>query len=385
MLPSLFRKLLQNSTTQSITHVFFFQNPSHKPFSHTPHTKTRPSFTVSYLINSCGLSKKAALRASQKVHLKSAEKPSSVLNFFKTHAFTQTKISILIKNHPSLLLEDPDKTLKPKLDFFQGLGVSDRVLSNVIALNPSMLTRNLDTQIIPSIDFLRTLVHTNKNVILILRRCKCIIRSNLKSVIKPNLSILQNQGVPESNISKLVTMQPRAVMLPTHKFNEVIKVVNEMGFDPPSLNFALALHVLATLSKSNWEGRLQVYKSMGLSEDEIISAFKLQPLCMMVSETKLRRVMDFFVSELGWEPSVISKYPTALLYSEKRIVPRCMVLEVLMSKGLIKKDLSLLSMLILVETEFLEKFVIKHQEKVPHLFNVYQDINDICHGRLKVR
>jgi mTERF domain-containing protein len=38
------------------------------------------SFTVSYLINSCGLSPKSALLASKRVHFENPEGPDSVLN-----------------------------------------------------------------------------------------------------------------------------------------------------------------------------------------------------------------------------------------------------------------------------------------------------------------
>ena len=56
---------------------------------------------------------------------------------------------------------------------------------------------------------------------------------------------------------------------------------------------------------------------------------------------------------------------------EKKIVLRCRVIRVLKSRGLIKEDVSLATILLPVEELFLERFVTKFKE-VPLLLSVYE-------------
>lgn len=86
-------------------------------------------------------------------------------------------------------------------------------------------------------------------------------------------------------------------------------------------------------------------------------------------------VMDFYVNTMGWESSRIARRPKFVSLSlEKRIVPRCSVVQVLLSKGLIdKKHLGLATLLESTESSFLEKFVIRYNEQAPELLKLYQD------------
>ncbi|XP_077240119.1 uncharacterized protein LOC143881018 [Tasmannia lanceolata] len=167
---------------------------------------------------------------------------------------------------------------------------------------------------------------------------------------------------------------PHALMVTPDRFNDAVMVVKQLGFDPLRTAFALAVTMMSVLRTSTWETKLEVFRSGGWSENEIFSAFKLLPTCVAKSEKKIRGVMDYFVNEMGWKPpSVISKHPYLFNLSlEKRIHPRCLVLKILMSKGLFKKDASLAWALKSTEKDFLEKFVIKNQEIVPELLRVYQ-------------
>lgn len=113
--------------------------------------------------------------------------------------------------------------------------------------------------------------------------------------------------------------------------------------------------------------------SISANEDDILAAFRKHPHCMMLSEKKIMKGMDFFVNNMGWPSKVIAQLPVVLFFSlEKRIIPRCRVIRVLMSKRLIKDDLSLASVLLPVEKCFLERFVTKFEEEVPELLSIYE-------------
>ncbi|KAF5460032.1 hypothetical protein F2P56_019933 [Juglans regia] len=134
-----------------------------------------------------------------------------------------------------------------------------------------------------------------------------------------------------------------------------------------------AIRSMALNNKPLWEQKVEAFRSFGLSEDEICSAFKRQPLCMAISEKKIKKMMGFFVNKLKMNPSMISKSPNLLLYSlEKRIIPRCSVLQVLMLKGLIKDDIGIPSKVAMAEKEFMVKFVSKYQNEVPDVVRAHQ-------------
>ncbi|XP_058110270.1 uncharacterized protein LOC131253327 [Magnolia sinica] len=369
------------STPRSLFLLFLFQqNPSSlRSFSNistnnpTKTQATPSSFTLSYLINSCGISPHSALSASQKMELKSAQNPDSVLKFFRNHGFTKTQVTNLIAKCPRLLLADPNKTLMPKFQYFHGLGIPSATLAKILSWDYSIWNRSLQNQIIPSINFIKACVRTNERVICCIQHSTHILRYDLQKVMEPNITMLRDQGVPESRIVRLITIQPRVLMQPAERLNEIVAMVKEMGFNPSTGNFILAIQVVSRMSRLKWEQKVAVYRSLGWSEDEFLSAFKVQPICMTTSEKKIKRVMNFFVKEMDWKPSDLSRHPGILMSSlEKRIIPRCSVLQILMSKGLIKKDSIIRTALVLSNRAFLERFIIKYQEIIPKIITVYR-------------
>ncbi|XXG44385.1 hypothetical protein AAC387_Pa01g4206 [Persea americana] len=367
---------IKDSKTRGNFYVFLVQKPSSlisvSSLSNSPTTED-PSFTVSYLINSCGLSPESALLASKRATLKNHEKPDSVLALLKSHGFSKPHITKLISKLPLLLLADPEKTLKPKLDFFLGSGVTGPVMVKMLSSNPSLLERSLTKQIIPSFDFLRSVVRTNENVNTALRCSTQVLQLGLHGKLVPNLSILRNHGIPESRILWLITTHPRTLARMPDQFSEVVKTVEGFGFDRLSSAFVIAVRVMSVLSRSTWERKLEVYRRVGWSEDEILTAFKKQPWCMILSEKKIKRTVEFLVKELGIKASDICQCPNILLLSfEMRIVPRCAVMQVLVSRNLIRKDFCLSSVMSCNELDFLRKFVTKYQEEAPEALMAYQ-------------
>ncbi|KAF8395579.1 hypothetical protein HHK36_019529 [Tetracentron sinense] len=349
----------------SLTHFYFLQISSLKSISKS--TIQEPSLTVDYLVNSCGLSPESALRAAQQINIKTASKPDSVLELLRNYGFTNTHIAKLITKNPSLLMADPIKTLKPKMEFFRNNGISDPIL----AKHPNILKRSLENQIIPSFNYLKSLLHTNDNFAFAVGRSSWILHSPQK-LMEPNIAILQSHGVPKSIISKVIMTNPRTLCVKPDKFSEAVMKIIEMGFDPSSFMFAYGLWKLLGIKKSVWEAKLAIYRSFGWSDDEILSMFRKQPTCMAPSEKKISTALDFFMNKLNWTRADIFKYPTTLFLSlEKRTMPRCSVIEVLLSKGLMKKG-QMGTALIVTEAVFLKNYVVKYQEDLPQLLEIYQ-------------
>jgi mTERF domain-containing protein len=103
---------------------------------------------------------------------------------------------------------------------------------------------------------------------------------------------------------------------------------------------------------------------------------------MLLSEEKITKAMDFFQNKMGFSSADIARYPLVLSFSlKKRIIPRCSVIQILLAKGLLKNDLSRLTFLQFSDRCFLKRFVIKFQNVVPQLRDVYWSKTDILELR----
>ncbi|KAK1278140.1 hypothetical protein QJS04_geneDACA003507 [Acorus gramineus] len=359
------------------THSCFFQNPRLKSIPTTrkgKETSKASDFMVSYLVNSCGLSPDSALRASKRLRLKSTEKPDSVLSFFKSYGFTDAQITKMISFRPQILLSNPGKTMKPKMDFLRDIGFSTTDLTFVLSKNPNILTISIDNQIVPAYGFLKGILGAGEVIVSTIKTAPWLLHCNLDKVMGLKIEALRDHGVPDSSISAMIKRQPRCLLnVHPDRLTEALKEVKALDFKPSSSLFYVALGSILSSSKSKWEEKFELYRSFGWSEDDIISAFKRQPMFMTLSKDKIRGMMDFLLKELGLKPSFISCYPQLLLYSlEKTIIPRWTVIRVLTSHGLLNKKVNFHSICGLKEVKFLERYVIKYQEKVPQVLQAYK-------------
>ncbi|KAL5708825.1 hypothetical protein ACHQM5_019582 [Ranunculus cassubicifolius] len=336
----------------------------------TTHNK---SFTISYLINSCGLSQQKAVSASKKVHFDSSTNPDSVLNLLKNNGFSDSDISRIIATLPKLLVSSVDKTLKPKFDFFNSKGLSGADLAKFVTRKAYVLNYSLENTIIPTFDFLESIVGTDANVIAMLKRSLDVLRYVPEKTFTPNFDVLYAHGVPHSNVVKLLVSQPRVFFRNPSRFSENVEEVKKMKFNPSQYMFLVALHVLNAMSRSSLEAKFDVYRGWGWSEDEVQHAFRVSPHCMMLSKENIMSTMDTFVNKFGYSSSLIAKQPSLLhLSCERRIIPRCSVIQGLIKNGQITEAPSLRTVLTISDDKFL-KYISKFGKEVPELFRAYQE------------
>ncbi|XP_059441053.1 uncharacterized protein LOC132173555 [Corylus avellana] len=297
----------------------------------------------------------------------------TVVEFFRAHGFSDEQISTLTMRRPKLYFLNAHKIFKPKLEFFKSLGLSDLEIAKLLSTVPYILERSLENKIIPCVQKLRRILGTDENVLKAIKACHSIVKCNVEEVLQPNISLLKSNGVPESFVLKSFFSCPNPLLVRTNRLSEIVSEVMKLGFDPNCPGFVLATRVMAVMSKKMWEQKVEAYKSFGLSNDEIYSAFKMRPLFMLVSEKKINKSMAFFVNKLRMTPWMISKNPYLLRLSlEKRIIPRCSVLQLLLSKGLIMADTSLVQVLTMTEKKFVEKLACKYQNEVPDVVIAHQ-------------
>lgn len=334
---------------------------------------SKQSPTVSYLVNSCGLSSEQAVSVSKKVRIKDTKRPNSVLELFSSYGFAKSQISRLTFLRPRLILADPEVILRPKIEYFQSLGIVGPDLPKFICSDCLVLVASLKNRIIPSCDFLRGFLKTNDNVVRALKNPSCVARYNIEKMMMPNITTLRVHRVPECHIARLMILQPQTLMLRDYLFKEVVLEILDMGFRPTSQSFILAVRSMIMRSREKWEKKTEILKSFGWSQDEVFAAFRVQPMLMVCSEKKIEEMLDFLVNKAGLNPSDVARCPNLFLTSlERRIIPRCTLLQILTEKGMFKKDSGIIWALNSSKESFEKKFVTQYEDHVPEVIKAYQ-------------
>ncbi|XP_020220574.1 uncharacterized protein LOC109803418 isoform X3 [Cajanus cajan] len=110
------------------------------------------SFTVSYLINNCAFSPETALKASERVRFDTAEKPDSVIAFFRNNGFSNSQINSIFRRIPDLLTCNPHKRVLPKFQFLASKGASNSDIVQLVNRCPRLLTSSLENNVIPTFE-----------------------------------------------------------------------------------------------------------------------------------------------------------------------------------------------------------------------------------------
>lgn len=274
-----------------------------------------------------------------------------------------------------MLSSNFEKTITPKLEYFSSKGVSRTELAKFVSGSPGVLRQSLEKKIIPTWNSFESLLISSERTFAATKRFfNSRWACDLEARLIPNIKILREFGVLESNIVSLLTQQPSVFMIDSDMFRMTVERVEEMGFSPQRLKFVFAVSALRGMTKSTWERKVEICKKWGWSEEDVYVAFEKHPWCMMVSEDKMSSVMDMVINKAGFGPSDIVQRPKSLTCSlEKRIVPRCLVYQDMLERGLITKKWSLWVLLEVPEKEFLKKITMCSNEAAPELLKLYKE------------
>ncbi|KAL0693795.1 hypothetical protein Bca4012_060975 [Brassica carinata] len=383
------------------------------------------NFTVSYLVESLGLTTKLAESISKKVSFEEKGNPRSVLRLLRRYRFRDSHISSIITNYPGLLTLDAETSLAPKLKFLKSRGASTSELTEILSKVPKILRIKKEQTLGRYYDFVREIVQADKS-----SELEVSLLPNGPNRIR-NVFALRQLGMPQQLLFPLLISENGTVHGKV-RFQDSLKKVLEMGFDPTTAKFVQALRMLYQMSEKTIEEKVNVYKRLGLSgedvwemfkkwptfmtnsekkitqtfetfskcglvEEEIISAFRKFPQCIGASEHNcvetflelgfskdevavivkrlphcisysaelVKRKTEFLVKEMNWPLKAVVSYPAVLgLSMEKRVVPRCDVIKALMSRGLLggSEPPPVGSALACTDELFLKRYVRKHDD-----------------------
>ncbi|XP_039145967.1 transcription termination factor MTERF9, chloroplastic-like [Dioscorea cayenensis subsp. rotundata] len=340
------------------------------------HSKTVPkshSIVVDYLLSRLGFSPEKAAWASKHLnHLKSLEKAETVLYFLKSYGFDESQIKKLVSLYPQALCCDVERTLKPKFEGLQGLGFSGQELAHLILSNHMVLRCNFERNVRPKIEFWRGILGSVELLCKLFKAKQWLLNASLELRVLPNLALLREVGVPDERITLIVQRHPRLVFQKPDYLKALAKKIEGMGIPHESSMFVWALSILMKITMTRFHAKLEFMKSLGWSEVDFLSAFQKNPIFLTVSETMMKKKIDFLVNEAGCKLSKLARDPRLLMFSlDKRLVPRHHVMQVLKSKGLYNGNFSLGYIMSYSEKKFVKKYLISHEEKVPELLDWY--------------
>lgn len=344
-----------------------FPNPN-------PENPNQDSFPANYLKTTYGFLPEKALLYSKYLNFDSPARPDSVTAFFKSHHFSDAQISNMVRKWPIVFRQVPESSFSPKILYLQSLGFSSSDIVKILVLEPSLLGRSLESQIIPCVDFLRSFLKSDRDVMFSILRYPRIFREKFLDTFVPNAEILRGAGVPDDHIASLLKISPRRLAVDPESFRVIVEEAKKLGLKPWKKIFIIGITVMRELSSASWREKINCYKRWGFSEDQILDAFRKYPRFMAVSEDKISRIMEFFVKEMGGNFSAIINRPSLMSLSfESNIVPRFAVYQFLLSKRLVKQDISLSQVLGCPQRLFLDRYVLRYAEEAPEILKVYQE------------
>ncbi|KAG2627596.1 hypothetical protein PVAP13_3KG128728 [Panicum virgatum] len=293
--------------------------------------------TVSYLV-SCGLSPAAAAAAARSVRIRDRDRADAVRALLREYGFSEAEVARTVRQDPVLLSFDPDRTIRPKLDFFLSLGFEPRFL----AAEPHILARSLDNHLVPCIEFLRGILGSDDSVRTAVCRVPRALLVDLDNNMRPAVEAFRRHGLPEESIAKLLVIHMGVLMVPLARIAEAFDDLKELG-----------MSVTDTA--------------------DLLRAFKTQPTILLVSDESVKKKFRFYLDVLKLEIGDVMAQPMALSLSlEKNVMPKCAVLSLLMREGKIEQKMKLLPALLSNSTVFLERFVWKYAKDVPDVVKAFE-------------
>ncbi|TMW95543.1 hypothetical protein EJD97_008679 [Solanum chilense] len=330
-------------------------------------------YLVDLLVDSLGFSKEEAVTTSSKViRLKPSKNPQFVVDFFQKNDFDNTQIKNIVSKSPKVLFSNVDKTLKPKLEILQEIGLSGTDLYKFIIENDLFFSKGLDTFIRPSLDYLRNLLGSDENVVKIIKKSSWLLRCHVTKTIAPNVLLLHDVGLSDEKIRKFILQNPKRITRNLGCLKDVIhRVEKDLGIPRESRTFFNGIAAIVSFRQSTLAKKIDVYKSFGWSDEHIRTMTRNYPSCLSSSEVRICKQLTFLMNEVGCTSEYLASHSRLFTHSlEKRVIPRYRVLKILNEKHL-KKGVGLFTAVSMTPSKFMEVILLPYKDRIPIAYEAY--------------
>ncbi|XP_054821309.1 transcription termination factor MTERF4, chloroplastic-like [Prosopis cineraria] len=298
---------------------------------------------IDYLNTNVKLSKAQSVYISKRLSkARSLQHSWTVLNYFKQVGLSESQILSMIGVQPQILFSGVDKTLKPKIEYLQFLGFQGSELGELLSKNPYLLMCSLNKTLVPSVEAIRKIVNKEEDFIKLLIRYGSWVIQDHRKVLR-NAAFFQSCGIVGSQLSFLLVNQGRLFVRHESLLQNYVSRAVNMGFSINSRMFVYALRSISCLSVVKLDRKLELIQSCGFSKDETMQIFRRAPPLLLQSEQRLKFGIHVCMDNIMLPKSQLVNTPAILTLSlEKRVTPRWRVLQLLISKELLKKNPSFL-------------------------------------------
>ncbi|KAK8649121.1 hypothetical protein V6N13_129857 [Hibiscus sabdariffa] len=260
--------------------------------------------------------------ASSLTTVKHPRKCDDIISFLKESGFSKAHIEEAVKRMPDLLSFSLEKTIKPKVKIFGDFGFSNNDVADILVRDPWIFTRSVDTRIVPSISYLKSVLGSDADVVKLLKSSPWFVAFDLQKTLMPNIEFLRSCGVSWSQIVSYVFNFPRFLLLKHESIRQYVKRLDDLGFDRNSNMFLVAIRTLSSMREETWEQKLELFRKLGFSQDDIMSTFRKAPQVFAVSERKICEITEFLHTRNNLGVSFIVSNPMVLGFSlERRLKP----------------------------------------------------------------
>ncbi|KAI4975839.1 hypothetical protein ZWY2020_049446 [Hordeum vulgare] len=347
-----------------------------------PVVPPNPSFAAeNYLVDTCGLTRAQALKASAKVnHLRSPSYPDAVLAFLAGLGLSSAHVAALVAKDPKFLCAGVERTLAPVVVGLAGLGFSRPEIARLVSLGGAKFRCR---SVVSSLQYYLHLFGSAEKLFRALKHGSCLLSSDLELVIKPNVAFLEECGLGACDIAKLCIGAPWLLSTNLDRLQAIVACAEGIGVPRCSGMFRQALQV-AFLGEEYITAKVDHLKNMfRWSDAEVRIAVCKAPMVLTLSKDLLQRKSGFLVSEVGLEPAYMAHRLTLLTYSlEGRLRPRYYVVKFLKENGLLDYGRDYYNAVVLTEKVFMEKFICPHKKAAPQLA---EDYAAACRGEVPAR
>ncbi|XP_026428034.1 uncharacterized protein LOC113323901 [Papaver somniferum] len=202
---------------------------------------------------------------------------------------------------------------------------------------------------------------TDSHISRLILRYPAILSSNPHKTLKPKFDFFKSKGIHGLDLANFISNDPKILR---ESFNkgiipsfDILKSILQTDQNVIKI-IKRCSRVLCKYLVRKTMGNLELLLYEGVPQTKISYYLIQQPRSFMLDHNRFKKIAQ--------SPRVFSRS------LKERLIPRCSVIGILVSKGLIKKMISISALSTMVDECFLEKFVMMYEQEVPELMKVFQ-------------
>lgn len=237
-----------------------------------------------------------------------------------------------------------------------------------------ILVRGLDKHLVPRIEYFRKLLGTDDKVVLALKKFALVPGNSRLERMEENVLLLRKNGFSNDDIAKIVLKNPiKFFLTKSERLQDVLHILeHDWGIPRGATMFSYGVDVLTSNKKSRIDMKFEILRSYGWSDVEILRMVRILPPILNVSDARMRKVLDYFMKEVGCSPDFLASRPVLFTLSlEGRVKPRNEVLEILNEKKLNKRETGLYRVLCMRELQFQNNYLLPYKDILPGMYKSY--------------